>query len=805
MGTVFLVPIFFVFDKKYKELKKYKIRFIKNIEWCIMFLTQLKNHAINAINKKKKLIKVCVEMSKTLIITEKPSVGRDIARVLSCKSKADGYLYNDEYIISWAVGHLVTLFDPEDYDASLKKWQQNTLPIIPSEIKLKPIKTTQKQLKILKQLMKTEEVTDLICATDSGREGELIFRYIYDINKCKKPFKRLWISSMTDTAIKKGFANLKDGTFYDNLFESARCRSEADWIVGINATRAYTIRYNALLTIGRVQTPTLAVLVERQIEINNFNPQEYFEVTADFSEYSGTWFDIKTNETKIFEMQKADEIIAKCKNQIGKIKSVENEEKRQPHPFLYDLTELQRDCNRNFGYSAQDTLKVAQDLYEKRKLITYPRTDSRFLSDDMIPQIKTTLTKIKNLAEYKPYVEYIEKLEKLPITKRIVDNSKITDHHAIIPTDVNINLSSLSEREFKVYNLIVQRFLCIFYPPYIYNITKITTEVTDENFLSKGTTIIQLGWKELYKKSVQEEIEKAKKAKKKKGEEEEKELPNVSENEEFPVKDIKKEKKKTTPPKTYTEATLLSAMENAGRFVDDEDLKEQLKNSGIGTPATRASIIERLIAIKYVERKGRSLIPTEKGMKLIEIVPNELKSPATTGKWEKGLNSIASGKMKHERFMESISRYVNFLVNHAKTTSTNVTFPEEQYKGKKGASKYLGKCPTCENGNILENTKAFFCTNWKNGCKFTIWKSAISQYGVEVDNKLIKELLKNKIIKNINYTLPQTQEKMVGELIYNKDIKAQLEFINSNRIETADASVGQIAENESAIAPQEEV
>jgi len=596
-------------------------------------------------------------LGKTLIIAEKPSVGRDIAKVLKCKSKGDGYLYSDEYIISWAVGHLVSLADPQDYDPSLKKWSLGSLPIIPSSFQLKPIQSSKKQLDVLKKLMASKEVDSLICATDSGREGELIFRYIYDYAKCRKPFRRLWISSMTDKAITEGFDKLKPGSEYDNLYRSAKCRSEADWLVGINASRAYTLRHNVLYSIGRVQTPTLAIIVARQKEIDAFVPKDYWEIFVDFDIYKAIWVDKDKKESKIFEKEKAQAIIDKIKGKNGRVDSIEKEDKKQLPWLLYDLTELQRDCNRKFGYTAKKTLSIAQDLYEKRKLITYPRTDSRYLTDDMKPKIRAVLQRL-DFGEYKDYAQRLLDMEALPFSKRIFDNGKVSDHHAIIPTESKVNINALSQDELNVYGLIARRFISVFYPPYLYSVTRIITIIEEENFLTKGTTVNQLGFMELYKNDKDKEEG-----------EEDAVLPELETGQEYPLSKSQLKQKKTQPPKTYTEATLLSAMENAGRFVEDETLKEQMKDSGLGTPATRAAIIERLLQVGYLERKGRTLIPTEKGIRLISIVPEQVKSPETTGKWEKGLSSIAKGKMDAGRFMGSIVRYVHFLVESSRASS----------------------------------------------------------------------------------------------------------------------------------------
>jgi DNA topoisomerase-3 len=603
-------------------------------------------------------------MGKILVIAEKPSVGRDIARVLKCSQKGDGFLCNDSYIVSWTIGHLVTLQEPSEYDIRYKKWSMETLPIVPEQMKLKVLPKTKKQFDILKRLMNDKEVSSLICATDSGREGELIFRYVYLMAACKKPFQRLWISSMTDEAIQVGLSRLKSGSEYDSLYESARCRSEADWLVGINGSRAFTIKYNNLLSIGRVQTPTLAILVSRQKEIDDFIPQEYWEVLCSFGSYEGVWYQEAVSQTKLFKKEEAIAIANKVKKKPGLVLSVTKEQKRQLFPQLYDLTELQRDANRRYGFSAQKTLKIVQQLYENRKLITYPRTDSRYLTKDLV----ATLPGLVQNLHQEPYSEFVKpllSLAKLPISKRLVDDSKVSDHHAIIPTKTR-KKAPLPPDEEKIYDLIVRRFLAAFYPPYEYEETQIHTEVEKETFYTKGVVQKSLGWKALYKA---ESLDQNK-------EEGNQPLPELTDGQPVTAEKARVVSKKTQPPKPYTEATLLSAMEHAGRFVEDEELKEQLKSGGLGTPATRAAIIERLLQVNYVSRKGKALIPTEKGKSLIEVVPEELKSPETTGKWERALTSIAEGKMKPERFMGSIVRYVDYIVKEANAQRVNVDFPK---------------------------------------------------------------------------------------------------------------------------------
>ncbi len=715
-------------------------------------------------------------MGKTLIIAEKPSVARDIGKVLKCTKKGDGFLHSDKYIISWAVGHLVTLCEPEDYSKDFAKWSKNTLPIIPKQMELKAISRTRKQLVILHKLMNQNDVDDIVCATDSGREGELIFRYIYLITKCNKPFKRLWISSMTDEAIKKGFDTLKEGKEYDNLFFSAKCRSEADWLVGINATRAFTIHHNVLLSVGRVQTPTLAIIVQRHIEITNFVSKPYYELLGTFKyfenenalTYTGKWYNSKEKNNRIDSLEDANELITKLQNATGIVKSVTNTKKNTKPPLLFDLTELQRECNSKFGFSAKQTLDIAQSLYESKKVITYPRTDSRFLSSDMKKTVKPLVEKLSKNQKFEYYCSKL--LDKdFSFTKRVFDDKKITDHHAIIPTGKLNN--SLSLEELKVFYTVVKRFLSVFYPDYKYNSTNIKTEVLSEIFITKGQTVIDLGWRELYQddKNKEEQV-----------------LPNVKKDDSVVLSEIVREDKKTNPPPKYNEASLLGAMENPTKFVEDEEIREQMKDGGIGTPATRASIIERLLQVGYIERKGKTLEPTEKGIKLIEICPEELKSPATTGKWEKGLNKIARGELEATRFMESINRYVHYLVNST-STHKQVDFPEDKKrKGKKGKGNSkpknsLGKCPFCEDGKVLEHSKGFYCSNWKNKCKFTIWKNTLSTHGVEIDNKIITEILKNNVYENFKITMPDTKENATCSLVIKEgNLKVVNVKIDSN-------------------------
>ena len=710
---------------------------------------------------------------KTLIVAEKPSVARDIAKVLKVSGKGEGCLIGEKYVISWAIGHLITLCDPEDYNPALKRWKGADLPIIPAEIRLKPIAKTNSQLKVLRKWMNAKEVSDIVCATDAGREGELIFRYIYDFVKCRKPARRLWIFSMTDAAIREGFANLRPGADFDNLYFSARCRSHADWLVGINASRAYSISHNAHLSIGRVQTPTLAMIVARQKEIDNFVPKDYWEVEADFlakaGAYGGKWFSEKLPDGRILDKEQAQGIVAKVKGKTGEVLTANTEEKRQPPPLLHDLAELQRECNRKYGYTAAKTLNYAQNLYEKHKLITYPRTDSRHLSKDLAPKLEGIVDVLAKLPEYETYAKFIQNMPNLPITNRIVNDSKVTDHHAIIPTESRKRLASLSAEERNVYDAIVRRFLAVFYPENIRDITTVISIVENESFVSKGVLIRRAGWRELYSDE--------------KDEDDEKTLPPLEAKEAVRVTKTAAKAKKTQPPKPYTEATLLSAMENAGKMIEDEEIARQMKDSGLGTAATRAAIIERLLTVGYISRRGKALLPTDKAKSLIQILPAEITSPETTGRWEKGLVSISEGGLTADRFMGSIEKFVRFLVENAQNSPKDVVFEKEPAKtrgrGTKKSANSLGNCPLCS-GDVLENTKAFYCGKWKNGCKFNIWKSTTKNYHYDLTSEDVATLLSGAVVKNIRITMPDTAEIAAADLILDTAAPSVVRFVNTS-------------------------
>ena len=612
---------------------------------------------------------------KKLIVAEKPSVAKDIARVLGVKTKGDGFMYGDEYVITWAIGHLVSLCEPGEANPKWQKWNMWDLPMLPEKIPLKALPNTKKQYEIVKKLMCSEKIGSIICATDSAREGELIFRYIYELSGCAKPVERLWISSMTDAAIRQGFENLKPSECYDALYESARCRSIADWLVGMNASRAFSLKYNAHLSIGRVQTPTLNLIVKRDLEIENFVPQDYWEIKASFGDYEGLWVNPETKETRC----PSKELAEKIKNEVSRQEAVviesEAELKRMPPPQLYDLTTLQREANKKYGYSADKTLKTAQALYERHKLLTYPRTDSRYLSDDMAGKIRKTLEKLPE-----PYAEFVrsENMNLSMHSKRFYDNGKISDHHAIVPTEKQPNLSSLSMDEKNIYDMVTRRLIAAHYPNYEYEASKIITEAKGHLFKSTGSAPIKEGWKALYKSDKPEKNEVL--------------LLKLSKGDVRKVEKVNVKANKTKPPQPHTDASILSMMENAGRDIEDEVLREQMKDSGLGTPATRAAIIERLIQVGYAKRKGKQLVSTEKGRKLIAVVPEQISSAVTTGKWEKALKAMAGFEdidlrnAKSARFLDGINKFSIFLVDAAKNGRMDVKF-ESDYKPKRTVSK----------------------------------------------------------------------------------------------------------------------
>ena len=680
-------------------------------------------------------------MGKILIVAEKPSVGRDIAKVLGCRGRGDGCIFGDDYIVTWAVGHLVTLAAPEELDEIYKEWSFDTLPILPNEMKLKVLPKVHKQFNTVRYWMGSPEIDSIICATDSGREGELIFRRIYETVGCSKPFQRLWISSMTDEAIREGFVNLKPGKDYDNLYDSARCRADADWLVGMNGSRAFTLTYNSLLSVGRVQSPTLALIVAREKERRSFVPEEYVEFWGSFTGYKGRYFD-ETKEEQAWWIDPKDqakfaEIAANLKGKTAEVEHVESEEKTQAPPLLYDLTSLQRDANRYFGWSAAKTLRLAQMLYEKRKVITYPRTDSRYLSHDLHKTLKGRMQKLRQ-PQWEPFLPLVEASQR-NLYGRFINDARVSDHHAIIPTGKSLEQKGVTEEETQLFDLVVRRYISMFLADQIAEYMRVVTRAEGMAFESKGKLIHQAGWSELY-------VNFAKPKRGAKNDEEES-LPPLQVGDKRRVSSAKVMAKKTQPPAPYTEGTLLGAMEHAGRLIENDELREQMKDNGLGTPATRAAIIERLIQVRYVQRRGKILVPTEKGLLLVQVLPEPMTSPETTGRWEKGLAEMGRGEKNAEEFMREIREFTVEVVRWSREKNNDVQFPvSAQIQGTPSAAKEpLGACPVCGDGLVMENSKAYYCNQWKQGCRFTIWKNTLqNDGGPMLTPELIKTLVATK-------------------------------------------------------------
>lgn len=598
-------------------------------------------------------------MAKTLVLAEKPSVARDIARVLGCKKNGNGCIIGDKYIVTWALGHLVTLADPEAYDGKYKTWRMEDLPMLPKNMKLVVIGQTSKQFKAVSSLLNGNETDKVVIATDAGREGELVARWIIQKAKCKKPLLRLWISSQTDKAIKEGFASLKPASQYDNLYRSAQCRAEADWLIGLNVSRALTCKHNAQLSAGRVQTPTLAMIVKREEEILKFRPKEYFTVKANFEGFSAIYKDSK-GLSRFFDSSAAQAVAAQVKGQNAILTLVKKVYKFKAPPAAYDLTELQRDANKKYGYSAKQTLSLMQSLYETHKLLTYPRTDSRYITKDVAATLPERLRAIA-VGPYKEAATAVLRSALIP-EKYIVNDAKVTDHHAIIPTEQYVDLNRLSREERHIYDLVVRRFIAVLSAPFEYDEMQITVTVGKHNFYAKGQSVRAAGWKALYDSSLADDESEN-------DELESQQLPSLSQGTRVLLKNVTVCSAKTSPPSRYTEATLLSAMENPTAQVNDGSLKDALKTAGgLGTPATRADIIEKLFDSFCVERKGREIFPTSKGKQLVEIVPPDLKSAELTARWEQRLSMIAKGSADSRKFIEEMRSYASSLVNSVKSS-----------------------------------------------------------------------------------------------------------------------------------------
>jgi DNA topoisomerase III len=671
-------------------------------------------------------------MGKTLVIAEKPSVARDLASALPGsykQAKEKTHLEGDDYVITWAVGHLVGLAEPDAYDPKLKKWRFADLPIIPDEFKLVPNdERAAKQLRAIHKLMADQEVDRIVNACDAGREGELIFAYVYDTAKVKKPVQRLWLSSMTKKAIGEAFGHLRDGEEMKPLEAAARSRSEADWVVGMNATRAASIRlraaFDGAVSLGRVQTPTLALVARREEEIRAFKPEPYWLVEARFEAtqsraYTGRYLGGK----RLPAEAEATAIVEACTDKPGEITKLEKKEERERPQLLYDLTSLQRHANTLYGFSARRTLAAAQRLYEEHKALTYPRTNSRYLTGDMIAEIKPTAELVGRGPQYRRGAEYVLGLDKLPLG-RVVNDQKVQDHHAIIPTRSEHDLGRMGQDELKVYDLVAKRFLAVFHPEAVYERTRVETTVERHVFRTSGRRLVEPGWKAVYG----EEADQPRRDDDSGGDQL---LPKLDQGETVQTLSVESLRKETQPPRRFTDASLLGAMETAGKEVEDAELREAMKDSGIGTPATRASIIERLVDVGYLEREGRALVATEKGIQVIRLLNSHpLTSAGLTGDWERRLGLIERGEDTRPAFMSDIAKFTTETVQEL-----------DKLKGVRIERAKLGPCPVCGR-EISENRKGYSCWSREDpGCGFVIWKrKAGKSLPVAVAKELIESL-----------------------------------------------------------------
>jgi DNA topoisomerase-3 len=679
-------------------------------------------------------------MGKTLVIAEKPSVGQDLARVLpgpfekhtGAGERTTRWLEGPEHVVSWAVGHLVQLAEPDEYDDKYKKWRMADLPIVPRDFKLVVRdERSQKQMAVVSKLLKRDDVDHVINACDAGREGELIFAYLYDYAKSRKPVERLWLSSMTNAAMREAFGQLRPGADLASLRDAAKSRSEADWIVGMNATRAATIRlrssFDGAVSLGRVQTPTLAIITRREEEIRAFVPEKYWLVDARFATDDRRAYEGRYHvgaQPRLASAQEAADVVAAVRDQRGQITKLEKTKRTERPPLLYDLTSLQREANTRFGFSARRTLAAAQRCYEEHKALTYPRTSSRYLTSDMVPEIKPTAGHVGHRPEYAQAAAYVTGLDLLPLA-RVVDDAKVGDHHAIIPTNSEHDVGKMSDDDRRVYDLAVRRFLAVFHPDAEFENTRVETTVVEHIFRTRGKILVVPGWRGVYGELSEGEARDSEE-----DEGRDQQLPRLERGEEVATREVEALEKETKPPRRYSDASLLGAMETAGKLVDDDELREAMKDSGIGTPATRAAIIERLIDVGYVERDGRSLVATEKGLNVIRLLgEHPLTSPALTGEWEHRLGRIEQGEEKRERFMDDIAKFAGETVGVLDATLKDVRIPRAN----------LGPCPVCGH-DIVENRKGYSCWAREDpGCGFVIWKA---KAGKQLPGAVARELIR---------------------------------------------------------------
>jgi DNA topoisomerase-3 len=694
-------------------------------------------------------------MSKTLVIAEKPSVGRDLARVLPGPfAKQEGWLEGPEHVVSWAVGHLVQLADPDEYDAKYKRWRMPDLPIVPEKFKLVVRdERSRKQMSVVTSQLGREDVTEVVNACDAGREGELIFAYLYEKAKAKKPVRRLWLNSMTNAAMNDALTRLRPSEDYALLEEAARSRSEADWVVGMNATRAATIRlkssFDGAVSLGRVQTPTLAIVARREEEIKAFVPEPYWLVDAKFDAgpgpdgaeageangsaprmYEGRFH--LGAKPRLASEEEALAIVEACRGKQGTITKLEKKEQRERAPMLYDLTSLQRDANTRYGFSARRTLAAAQRLYEEHKALTYPRTSSRYLTTDMVEEIKPTADHVGSSSEYAKAAAYVTGLDVLPLA-RVVDDSKVQDHHAIIPTNAEHMVDRMGDDDKRVYDMVVRRFLAVFHPEAVFENTRVETTVLAAGegaggcvFRTRGKLLLVPGWRGVYGQVPTESKSQAEE-----DEGTDQQLPKLHKDEQVDTLEIDSERKETKPPRRYSDASLLGAMETAGKLVDDDELREAMKDSGIGTPATRAAIIERLIQVGYIEREARSLVATDKGLNVVRLLgEHALTSPDMTGQWEHRLEKIERGEDSRKQFMSDIAGFAELTVKELDEKLKDVRIPRAN----------LGPCPVCGN-DIKENRKGYSCWSREDpGCGFVIWKG---KSGKQLSLAIARELIRS--------------------------------------------------------------
>ena len=703
---------------------------------------------------------------KSLVIAEKPSVARDIARVLKCNKNINGAIEGDRYIVTWGLGHLVTLADPEDYDKKYKEWKMEDLPMVPDVFKLEVIGQTAKQYHAVKAQIHRQDVGEIIIATDAGREGELVARLILKKAGSNKPIKRLWISSVTDKAIREGFAHLKDGREYDSLYDAAMCRAEADWLVGINATRALTCRYNAQLSCGRVQTPTLAMIAKREADIRSFVPKPYYGLQARKGGLVFTWQNRASGGYSTFDRQMAQDLLTRLKGENGVVDEVRRTPKKTSAPLLYDLTELQRDANKRFNYSAKETLNIMQRLYENHKVLTYPRTDSRYLTSDILPTLKERL-KACAVGPYRTLAGRLT-MQALPAKPFFVDNSKVSDHHAIIPTEQFVQLDHMTIDERRIYDLVVRRFLAVMYPPFEYEQTSLVIKVGGESFVARGKIVKDQGWKAAYENLQDEDEEDEKEVR-------EQQLPDLKKGDVIGNLGISVTEGRTKPPAPFNEATLLSAMENPVAYMEsrDKELARTLgETGGLGTVATRADIIEKLFSSFLLEKRGKDIYLTSKAKQLLELVPGDLKKPELTADWETKLSKIAKGSLKRGAFMKDIRIYSQELIGQIKAGQGN--FRHDNLTNT--------KCPVCGKRMLAvkgKNSEMLVCQDRECGHRETVSRTSNARCPVchkklELRGKGDAQIFVCKCGYKEKLTAFQARRKKEGAGVSKKDVAKYL-------------------------------